>query len=385
VLPTDTLRVVVAAGASGGHVYPALATAEVLRDQGHAVEFVGGDRLEARVIPEAGFAFHPLPVPRPPSVRREILSPRGVRTLGAFVSAARRARGLLQSLDPDVVVSMGGFAAVPVGRAAGRMGLPLVLHEQNANLSLAQRLVRRRANLLALGLPLSGNVGGRLPSLVVGNPVRGSIVAIGGMGPSERRSAALGARKRLGLEPGRPTLLVMGGSLSSGPLNADLPQVDLPPEVQVLHLAGDSMEDDVRNAYQEHPNPVRVVGYVEDMEDVYLAADLAVCRSGAITVAELAVAGLPSVLVPLETLRRGDQEANARVLERAGGARVLLGSEPSFLGRLTEEVSHLLSDTEALREMSSGARSVARPRAALDLADAITSCARNEGRRPSYP
>ena len=360
-------RVLVAAGASGGHVYPGLATAEVLRARGHTVEFVGGDRLESRVVPDAGFAFHALPVRRPPSVRVELLTPRGLRAIASIGFAILRAGRLLKKVRPDVVLGMGGFASVPTAVAAGRRGVPLVLHEQNAHLSFAQRIPLRWARILAVGLPIEERVE-HAHIEEVGNPVRASITAL-----MSREVDRRAARERLGLDPDATTLLVNGGSLGSGPLNEALPKVRLPDGTQVLHLAGAGREDDVRAAWAAAGARAVVLGFLDAMQEAYAAADAAVSRSGAITVAELAIAGLPSVLVPLETLARGDQEANARVLERAGAARVVRQSDPAFGSRLSEEISELLGDRATRERMAAAARSAARPDAAARLADTVES------------
>jgi len=364
-----TLRVVIAAGASGGHVYPGLAVADVLRDRGHDVQFVGGDRLEARVVPAAGFPFHALPVRRPPSVRSELATPRGIIALASIARATWRARRLLARLAPDVVVGMGGFAAVPVALAAR---VPLVLHEQNAHLSAAQRIAVRRARVLALGLPIAE----RLPHVrteLVGQPVRRQIAALASV---DRDSARPAARERLGLPREPSVLLVFGGSLGSGPLNDRAPRLPLPSGTHVLHLAGVGNEEKVRAAWRSAGVDATVLGFLDAIEDAYLAADVALSRSGASAVAELAISGVPSVLVPLPTLRRGDQEANARLLERAGGATVVLQSRPDFVDALGRELTRLLGDPAARAAMSRAAASFARPDASEKLADVIESAGR---------
>ncbi len=358
-------------------MYPALATAVVLRERGHDVEFAGGDRLEARVVPEAGFTFHALPVRRPPSVRIELLTPRGIRAMASIGWATIRAGKLLRKIGPGVVLGMGGFAAVPVSLASGRAGLPLVLHEQNAHLSLAQRLPLRWARVLALGLPVEERVE-HAHIVEVGNPVRSAITALAALGEDARAAARAAARERLGLDATAATLLVLGGSLGSGPLNETLPKVALPAGTHVLHLSGAQHEQTTREGWSRSGVSVRVVGYLADMQDAYLAADLAVSRSGASVVAELAIAGLASVLVPLPTLARGDQEANARVVERAGGASVIMQSAPRFSDALGAEISRLLGDADARARMANAARSVARPDAAQRLADIVAEVAQQQ-------
>jgi UDP-N-acetylglucosamine--N-acetylmuramyl-(pentapeptide) pyrophosphoryl-undecaprenol N-acetylglucosamine transferase len=365
-------RVLVAAGASGGHVYPALATAVVLRSRGHDVVFAGGDRIEARVVPEAGFDFHALPVRRPPSVRIELATPRGVRALGSITRATWLARRLLARVSPDAVLGMGGFASVPVALAAGWGRSSLVLHEQNANLSLAQRIPLRWADVLALGLPLRREAP-EIRTELVGHPVRDSLVGVAQLGDVARRSARLAARERLGLDPDVPTVLVFGGSLGSGPLNEHVPAAPMPPGIQVLHLAGPGRDDAVRAAWSARGTSAVVLGYLDAIEDAYLAADVSISRSGASTIAELALMGLPSILVPLPTLARGDQEANARVLERAGAATMILQSTDAFSDVLGAEVSRLLDDDDTRVAMAAAARTLARPDAAQRLADVIES------------
>jgi UDP-N-acetylglucosamine--N-acetylmuramyl-(pentapeptide) pyrophosphoryl-undecaprenol N-acetylglucosamine transferase len=362
-------KIVVAAGASGGHVYPGLAVAEVLRDRGHDVGFVGGDRLEARVVPAAGFPFDALPVRRPPSVRSELITPRGIAALSSIAWATLKARRLLARLGPDVVLGMGGFAAVPVALASRA---PVVLHEQNARLSAAQRICVRRARVLALGLPIAE----RLPAVrteLVGQPVRRRIAALSTIDVGAARPAA---RERLGLRTELPVVLVAGGSLGSGPLNEQVPRVRIPAGTQVLHLAGAGNEDKVRAAWQQAGVDATVLGFLDAIEDAYLAADVAVSRSGASAVAELGIAGVPSVFVPLPTLRRGDQEANARLVERAGGAVVVMQSRPDFVEAIGDELTRLLTDARAREAMGAAARALARPDAAEALADVILEVCR---------
>ena len=350
-------------------MYPGLALAEVLRDRSHDVEFVGGDRLEARVVPEAGFPFHAIVVRRPPSVRVELLGPRGLAALVSIARAIPKARTLLRRLRADVVVGMGGFAALPVALAAPG---PLVLHEQNARLSASQRVVAWRARALALGLPIAGRLP-RVRTELVGQPVRRRIAALASLDDAALEEAKAAARSRLGLDPSAPTLLVLGGSLGSQPLNDLVPRVSMPPRAQILHLTGSGNEERVASAWGGAR--ANVLGFMDDIEQAYLACDVAVSRSGASAVAELAIGALPSVLVPLPTLRRGDQEANARLLEAAGGAVVVLQSHERFVETVGAELSLLLSDASLRTRMSRAARSFARSDGAERLADVVESAA----------
>ncbi len=295
--------------------------------------------------------------------------------MSAIGLATIRARGLLRRVRPDVVLGMGGFASVPVALAAAYGRPPLVLHEQNAHLSFAQKIPLRRARVLAMGLPIEEQVDHPRKEMV-GNPVRSAIASIASMDENARAGARAAARARLDLDPAATTILVLGGSLGSGPLNETLPTIALPSDVQVLHVAGPSREATTAAAWAASPARVRVVGFLDAIEDAYLAADVAVCRSGALTVSELAVASLPAVLVPLETLARGDQAANARVLERAGAAVVVAQSGADLRGRLSAALGPVLHDPSTRARMRDGARSVARPQAASHLADVVGSAHR---------
>jgi UDP-N-acetylglucosamine:LPS N-acetylglucosamine transferase len=256
--------------------------------------------------------------------------------------------------------------------AAASRRLPLVLHEQNAHLSFAQRIPLRWATVLAEGLPIEEAVAH--PRIThVGIPVRAAIARLASLDADARAEARTVSREHLGLDPSMRTIGVFGGSLGSGPLNELVPRIALPDGAQVLHLSGEANVDATRAAWGSER--AHVLGYVENMEDVYLSCDIAISRSGASAVAELAIAGLPSILVPLTTLARGDQAANARVLERAGAAVVVAQATSDFVDAVSQTVSSLLGDTDRLRAMSAAARSVGRPDAAERLADVVGSLA----------
>jgi len=366
------MRVVLAAGGTAGHIFPGLALARRLRD-GHGAEvlFVGrAGGQESRLIPAAGFRL--VTVESRPFVRR--LSPAALAAPVAALRAARRARRVVRGAD--VAVGMGGYTSVPVAVAAWRERVPLVLHEQNAVPGLANRLAARWARAVALSFAeAASRFPRRARTVVTGNPVRDAIARV----PAERDALAAEAREELGLEAGRRTVAVFGGSQGALHLNrAAAGAVGLlgdRDDLQLLIITGPAhMQEVERRLPHGSPLPVRAVPFVDRMELVYAAADLAVTRAGAGTIAELTVGGIPALLVPYPYATGDHQEANARALQRAGGAAVLLDEqlEPAILAE------RILEMLEPVRLKAMGERSAAfgRPDAAEALADLVVESAR---------
>jgi UDP-N-acetylglucosamine--N-acetylmuramyl-(pentapeptide) pyrophosphoryl-undecaprenol N-acetylglucosamine transferase len=354
--------VVITGGGTGGHVYPALALADALVARRHPrdrIRFVGARRgLEARVVPEAGYAIDLLPGR---GLQRRLTAANvraGWDTLTAFV----RARRILRATRPEVVVGVGGYASLPCLVAARLARLPAVVHEQNAAPGLANRVAVRmgaRAAVSLPGTPLRGAV-------VTGNPVRSEIAAV-------RRDP----------DRARPLVTVFGGSLGAGRLNdASLGLYDRwrdRADVAVHHVTGPRNYDEcaARLAGARRLGDslhYELVGYEAHMETLYARTTLAVCRAGAITVAELAAAGVPAVLVPLPGAPGDHQTRNAEALVEAG-ASVVVPDADCDGSRLDAELRVLLSDPRRLEAMSTGARSLGRPDAAARLAELVEEVA----------
>ena len=357
------MDVVIAAGGTAGHVYPGLALAEAIRGRSPAtrIAFVGTPRgIEREAVPAAGYELHLIDVVP------------WARTLGArrylapfsLAAASGKGRSLLGRLRPRSVVGMGGYASLPVVLAASSRRIPTVLHEQNAVPGIANVLGVRVARRIALAFEEArSSLPSRAEVRVVGNPIRRSIAAL------DRDALRADALRRFGLDPGRKTVLVMGGSLGAARLNdavAGMASGPLGPDAQLLVAAGRKHGEALRERTRDQSRPVLIVDYFDKVELAYAAADLAVCRAGAATVAELAAVGLPSILVPYPYARANHQEANARALERAGGAIVVLDAAATA-ETLGDAIEGLLARPEALQSMSAGARSFGRPDAADDL------------------
>ncbi|HXF57641.1 MAG TPA: UDP-N-acetylmuramate--L-alanine ligase, partial [Actinomycetota bacterium] len=368
---------------TAGHVIPGLALARALSRRGHEVTFLGtADRLEAELVPRAGFGFQP--VRARPFVRRP--SP---AALGAVLTAVRAVGECVPLVrGAGALVGMGGYASVAPVLAARRAGVPVVLHEQNAVPGLANRALSRVAAAVALSFPQAGRGLARRGRMeVTGNPVREEVLRV----RTERQALAREGRAELGLEAGRRTVLVFGGS--QGALHLDRAAAGAcrllsgRADLQVLLITGpDHLEETRRGLPTTGPLLVRTLGYLDRMELAYACADLVVCRAGATTVAELTACGLPALLVPYPYATGRHQEANARALQRTGAASVLRDQELTAVA-LARRVESLVDHEERLRAMAERSRALGRPDAAERLADLVeeVSGAAGAGRRVRTP
>ncbi len=349
------VRVLIMAGGTGGHVFPALAVAERLRAEGAEVSWMGTRRgLEARVVPERGLPIDWVEVSglRGKGPGRWLSAP--VQLLRALAQAWR----ILRRRRPDVVLGMGGFVTGPGGVAARLSGRPLLIHEQNRIPGLTNRLLKPLAVRVMCGFP------GTFPAsdkvVVTGNPVREALAEI----PPPR--------ERLAGRSGRPRLLVVGGSLGAAFFNETVPQAlaRLPQEQRphVHHQCGERHLEAARAAYAEAGVEAEVLPFIEDMASAYRWADLVLCRAGALTVAELAVAGSAAVLVPYPHAVDDHQTANARYLADADAA-VLVQQRELDADRLRRLLEELLSDRGRLLTMAERARALGRPEATRLVTD----------------
>ena len=372
---SDSPFAVIAGGGTGGHVIPALAIGRALVARGHpssSLHYVGSERgIESRLVPEAGF---PLTVLPGRGIQRR-LTVENVGAAWGLTRAAAEALALLRRLRPQVVVAVGGYASVPCALAAAALRVPIVVQEQNAVPGAANRLTARVARASAVAYS-----GTDLPRAVVtGNPVRPEMLAVS---RSEGDRAA--ARSTLGLPSGRRIVAVFGGSL--GALRINRAVLDALPgwadrtDLAVHHVVGERDWSLVEEAAPGAALPdgglwYRPVRYEDRMPQLLAAADLCVCRSGGNTVAELAVVGTPSVLVPLPGAPGDHQTANARVLADAGAAVIVPDRELDG-SRFVQEVDSLVGDIGRLAAMGDAASSVSRRDAADRIAALVEEHAR---------
>jgi UDP-N-acetylglucosamine--N-acetylmuramyl-(pentapeptide) pyrophosphoryl-undecaprenol N-acetylglucosamine transferase len=342
-------------------VVPALAIADALRDRGAHVEFAGGERAEAELVPAAGYPFHELKVAG--LDRRNPL--RAARAAALAARATGRARRLIGDVGADVVLGGGGYVAGPVGLAAVTRRVPLVLTEADSHMGVANRMLARFARRVFLAFPLEGRDGERY--VVTGRPIP----------PGTAGADRSAARERFGIGPGERCLLVFGGSLGARRLNeAALEAFGREAPCAVLHACGRRDHDDLRGRLDELGSPphYRLEPYIEPFADAYAAADLAAARAGG-SIFELAAAGLPSILVPYPHATADHQTGNARWMEQ-GGAAVVVPDADLDAVRLRGEVEALLGDPGRLRWMADAARSLARPGAADQIATGLLDLAR---------
>ncbi len=337
-------HVLVMAGGTGGHVFPGLALAAALRERGCRVSWLGTTQgIEATLVPQAGIELHTLPV----------VGLRGKGLVGRLLAPWRlglslwAALALMLRLRPTVVVGFGGYASGPGGLLASALGRPLLVHEQNAVAGLTNRWLARIADQVFAGFPDSFPE--QVPCRTVGNPVRRAI--------AELRPPA----ERWGERSGPLHVLVLGGSLGARTLNqvlpaalARLPEGERP---EVRHQAGERTLALALEAYQRAGVTAEVSAFIEDMAAAYAWADLVVCRAGALTVAEIAAAGLPAVFVPYPHAVDDHQTANAESLVTAGAAWSIPDAAltPAALATLLAGL-----DREMLLERAEKARAEAR-------------------------
>ena len=351
--------VLMMAGGTGGHVYPALAVATELQARGYRVEWVGTARgLEQRVVPAAGIKLHHLLVR---GVRGKNILHKLLGVLMLFL-ALLQALWLVARRAPRCVVGMGGYAAGPAGIASWLLRRPVMIHEQNAVAGTTNRLLAPFASAIVSGFP--GAFSDDVECAVLGNPIRRELVDAG-------------AARTYDYEGQRALrLLVLGGSLGALPINSAVPGAVRQlrhdnAALEIWHQSGDAHVAVVREAYAELlEQGVQVAPFIEDMASAYAWADLVVCRAGALTVSELAVMGCPAILVPLPHAIDDHQTANARALTEHGGA-ILLRQDDMSEASLTRVLGDYLSQPERLVTMAAAARAAASPEAAQRVSDRV--------------
>ncbi|MGI5220251.1 undecaprenyldiphospho-muramoylpentapeptide beta-N-acetylglucosaminyltransferase [Nocardia sp. CA-290969] len=357
----DGLSVIVAGGGTAGHIEPALAVADAVRRlaPGTRVTALGTQRgLETTLVPERGYPLElipPVPLPRKPSA--DLL-----RLPGRVRASVARTREIIDAVGADVIVGFGGYVALPAYLAAGsgllgrRRAVPVVVHEANAKAGIANKVGARRAARVLAAVPDSG-----LAAEVVGIPVRAAITEL------DRAGLRARAREHFGLPAEGPVLLVFGGSQGARSINEAIsgaaPQLAAA-GISVLHAHGPKNTLEVESA--DPRAPYVAVPYLSRMDLAYAAADAVVCRSGAMTVAEVSAVGLPAVYVPLPH-GNGEQELNARPVVAAGGGRIVGDPElsPKYV---IDEVIPLLTDPARIAEMGRAAAGAGHRDAADEVA-----------------
>lgn len=360
---TDARPVLILAGGTGGHIFPGLAVAHVLRERGIPVRWLGADGgMETRLVPQHDIAIDTIPVQGLRGKGRAAL-------LGApfrVARALRAASAVLKRLQPRAVISFGGYAAGPGGLAAKLAGVPLLVHEQNRAPGFTNRVLVRFARRVLTGFP---DTFAKVPQKLVGNPVRSAIAAL--PPPAQRFAQRDGSAMHL---------LVLGGSQGARALNQSVPRVmralmgeGIP--LRVRHQCGEKLLEETRQAYADAGVTDALEPFIADMAAAYAWADVVVCRAGALTLAELCAAGVGSVLVPFPHAVDDHQTRNAEYLETAGAA-VLVKQSDALTDDLLQRLRPLAADPARRQAMAEAARSLALPDAAQHVADAVQEAAR---------
>ncbi len=347
-----TKRCLIMAGGTGGHVFPGLAVADALAQQGWDVHWLGtAERMEADVVPKHGYPISFVPV-------------KGLRGKGLLAKVAGglillkglwHARKLIQSIKPDVVLGFGGYASGPGGVAAWSLGIPVLVHEQNAAAGLTNRLLSRFAKRVLLAFDDARPQFRSAKHIsVVGNPVRNPILATA---PKERMATPL-------------NMLVVGGSLGARPLNDTVPAVTAEFEhLSIWHQCGKGNQAQVNAAYQSARSEVRVTEFIDDMAAAYAWADFIVCRAGALTVSEVAAAGRAAIFVPLPHAVDDHQTKNAQSLVNADAAVMI--PQSLLKENLGPAIRQWIADPQACLKMGQMASKQARRHATQDV---VTQC-----------
>jgi UDP-N-acetylglucosamine--N-acetylmuramyl-(pentapeptide) pyrophosphoryl-undecaprenol N-acetylglucosamine transferase len=365
------IHVLIMAGGTGGHVFPALAVADQIRATGAEVSWLGTRRgLEADVVPRAGYDIHFISINglRGKNVLTLLLAP---FKLGVALS---QALVILLRLRPAVVLGMGGFASGPGGVMASFLGRPLLIHEQNAIAGMTNRMLAKFSWQVMQAFP--DTFPEEYKPVTVGNPVR---EAISNLPAPEQRFAG---------REGPLRLLVLGGSLGAVALNKTVPTAigfmspDNRPEV--LHQSGKGNQESALDYYKNINMNANVVPFVEKMEDAYGWADLVVCRAGALTIAELAAAGVASILVPYPHAVDDHQTANARTLTQAGAALLVPQEKltPDYLSDVLQSFAgkDMVQVRQRLLKMAQAARKLAQPDATQKVAKLCFQAARKRSK-----
>ncbi len=341
--------VLIMAGGTGGHVYPALAIADYLRTRGMSLCWLGtSNGLESRVVPQNNIELLTIKISglRGKHIFRWLFAPFTI--LAAIVSSLK----IMINLKPSMVIGLGGFVSGPGGIAAWILRIPLLIHEQNSIAGLTNRLLSPFAKTVMQAFPYTFN-GKNV--VTTGNPVRVEIIK---RAIEEENNKRIGSQKSL-------RLLILGGSLGAKALNEIIPQVlgSLSKEINVniIHQTGTAhIESTVKIYHSTDLKPYKVEPYIEDMAQAYAWADLVICRSGALTVSEVSVMGLPSIFIPYPYAVDDHQTTNARYLTDAGGG-VLLPQTELNKQRLAELITYFHDNRDALVEMSNIAKRKASP------------------------
>ena len=369
------MKIIVSGGGTGGHIYPALTLIRTLEKKVDRLEvlYVGTHAgLEADIIPKEGIPFATVDL----QGFKRSLSPENILRAARAIKGVGKAMGIVKKFQPDVVIGTGGYVCGPVLMAAGLLGIPSLIQEQNVIPGITNKILAKFVDRIATGYQEASK---HFPAGKVeftGNPIRAEVMA-----PRQE-----GDYEAFDLLPGRKTILVSGGSRGARSINRAMVNVLKHyagrRDVQILHATGKGEYEDIMSRLRaagvdlEKACNLQVVPYLYNMPQAMSIADLAVFRAAATGLAEQTAKGIPAILIPYPYAAENHQEHNARAVEKAGAARVILNKDISP-ELLIETIDDLLEDQGTLRKMAAASRSLGRPQAADTIAEMILELARN--------
>lgn len=344
------MRVLIAGGGTGGHINPGLAIAKYIKEKepGSEITFVGTKKgLETKLVPREGFPLETITVR---GFKRKF-SFDTVIAVKELISSFFEASKLINKIKPDVVIGTGGYVCGPVLYVAAKKGIPTLIHESNAFPGVTNKLLERYVNYVAISFKDAEKYFKNSKKLVhTGNPVRQELLI----------SNKADVIKKLDIEEGKPLIVVMGGSRGARKINetvAEMLNNYYKGEFNIIFATGEAQFDQINstiNIKEKYKKLVKVVPYIYNVAEVYVASDLMICRAGAITLSELQTMGIPSILVPSPYVTANHQEHNARSLERDGGAVVILENELEA-SLLYKQICNLITNKDILKKMAKDA------------------------------
>ncbi len=361
------MRVLLTGGGTAGHINPAIAIANYIKEKEDGSEFlfVGTQRgLEKTLVPKCGYEIKFIDVM---GLRRS-LSVENLKVLVNYIKSIRDAKRIIKEFKPDVVVGTGGYVCAPVIKAAAALKIPTLIHEQNVFPGLAIKMLSKKADITAISFSETESMMSAKKMILTGNPLRPNLF--------EKHDIDV-LRAQCGFDE-KPIVLMFGGSLGAEKINQALVEMIAENKIQSFNLIASTGErhfEEVKKTLSEKGvdieklKNIKVLPYIYNMEEIFFAADVVVGRAGAITVSEITALGKAAVLIPSPYVAHNHQEYNARYLEKNGAARVVLENEVSG-GKIAEEISLILKDEQALKEMKESSKKIG----IEDACEKIYSC-----------
>jgi UDP-N-acetylglucosamine--N-acetylmuramyl-(pentapeptide) pyrophosphoryl-undecaprenol N-acetylglucosamine transferase len=365
------LNIIISGGGTGGHIFPAIAIADAIKAQAPQadIQFVGAlGKMEMERVPKAGYPITGLPI----SGLQRRLSWQNVKLPFKLIGSLLKAVQLVRKHRPGVVIGAGGYASGPMLAVAGMMGIPTLIQEQNAYAGITNKLLARRAKRICVAYP---GMEAYFPAgklRLTGNPVRQDIVTLASLaeGAAEYQQLRQAAANHYGLDPGRPTVLIAGGSLGARTLNEAMMGLDFTSaqqqQTQWLWQCGKVYAARCEASEAASRPNVKVLPFIDRMDLAYALADVVVCRAGALTIAELCVLGKPAILVPSPNVAEDHQTKNARALADRGAA--VMVADAAIGAELGSQVMELLAKDSRRAELAANARKMGFPAAATEIA-----------------